>query len=62
MNILERHYRALEKNKELNKVIKKRNFEKYLEKARGRSKERYVESKLKVLRGNYSGIYRNGNA
>ena len=52
MNLFDRHYKALKKNKEANEVLRKKALEKYLEKARGRSKEYYIQSKLKVLRGN----------
>ena len=37
MNLFERHYRALEKNKQANKAMKKRAYERYLEKAKGRN-------------------------
>lgn len=62
MNIFDRHRMALEKNKQLNKAMKKRAYEKYLEASKKRSKEYYIESKLFILRSDYSGIHRNGNA
>lgn len=51
MNILDRHRIKLEKNKQRNKAMKKRAYERYLEASKKRSKEYYIESKLKVLRG-----------
>lgn len=51
MNILDRHRIKLEKNKQLNKAMKKKAYERYLEASKKRSKEYYIESKLKVLRG-----------
>lgn len=54
MNILDRYRRKLEKNKETNKVLKRKAYERYQEAYKQRSKELYVESKLKILRQDYN--------